>query len=174
MKRAGAAPEILTVRQALPDALDMIELEVPSQGVIAKTRAKITTTLAVIGAGAGIVAGVVLTYLGNVISGYPITPPLEIYMWHAGIFGIIGALVGPPLVWESMRSVPLWRALLEPAAAVLLGGVIAMLISAPGLFIPFVVGGGIAAVWRLKRRYPSQETSVLEHQRVESATEGSS
>ena len=139
----------------------MSDLSVPTKGIVARTRAKITGTLAVIGATAGISAGVALTYLGNIISGYPITPSLETYIWNSSIFGIIGALIGPPLVWESMRSVPLWRAVLEPAAAALGGGVLATLLGAEGLFIPLVLAGGLGAVWRLKHRFPSDEDAPL-------------
>ena len=151
----------------------MSDLQSAPHGFIAKTRAKITATLTPFGAGAGIATGVALTYFGNVISGYPIKPPLDTYLWHASLFGILGALVGPPLVWNAMRRVPLWRAVVEPAAAALFGAVAAMVIS-PALFIPFVVTGGLGAVWRLNRVYREPDAFDLEPAMLESAPEGSS
>jgi len=60
-------------------------------------RFKINSALAGLGAMGGAASGLVLTYLGNVISGYPITPTLGVYGWNAGIMAGLGAVLGPPL-----------------------------------------------------------------------------
>jgi hypothetical protein len=121
------------------------------------TRLKITGTLTAIGGFCGAGVGVALTYLGNVISGYPISPTLGIYAWNAGVMGAIGAILGPPLAWSLLRSVPLWRTLVEPAAAGLGATVLAMLF-APPLF-PLVVPVAVTcAALRLRWEYRNVET----------------
>jgi len=115
-------------------------------------RLKINLVLAGIGGVGGAVAGGVLTYLGNVISGYPITPDMGTYAWNVGIMAGLGATLGPPMVWGLLRSVPLWRTLAEPALAGILGSVLSMVFAA-GLF-PIVVPGAIlGAAWRLRAAY---------------------
>lgn len=120
------------------------------------TRLKITATLAVIGGVSGGVAGTILTYLGNVISGYSVSPTLGIYTWNAGIIGALGATLGPPLAWSMLRAVPLWRALVEPAAAALVGSVLAMIFS-PSLFVAAVPLAAFAAALRLRWEYRDVE-----------------
>ena len=107
-------------------------------------RLKITSALASLGALGGAVSGVALTYLGNVISGYSVTPGLGVYAWNAGIMAGLGAVFGPPLAWIMLRRVPLWRTLTEPAIAGLLGSVVAMMFLPEPLF-PIAVPGAIFA-----------------------------
>jgi len=121
------------------------------------TKLKITGALAVIGGVCGGVAGTILTYLGNVISGYPIPPTVGVYAWNAGIIAAIGATLGPPMAWSMLRSVPLWRALAEPAAAALAGSVLAMMF-APSLFVASVPLAAFAAVLRLRWEYKEVES----------------
>jgi MFS family permease len=115
-------------------------------------RLKITSALAGIGAGGGATAGLVLTYLGNVISGYPITPGIGVYAWNMGIMAGLGAVFGPPLAWTILRRVPLWRTLTEPALAGIAGSVLAMLL-APPLFPILVPGAILGSAIRLKYAY---------------------
>ena len=68
---------------------------------------KITSTLAGIGAASGALAAVVLTFLGNLISGSPISPGVITYSWNVGVFAVVGAVFGPPLAWSMLRRVPL-------------------------------------------------------------------
>lgn len=119
-------------------------------------RLKITGALAGLGALGGAFSGVVLTYLGNVISGYPITPGLDIYAWNAGIMAGLGAAFGPPLAWTLLRRVPLWRTLSEPALAGILASVAAMVL-APPLFPILVPGAIFASAGRLAYVYRDQE-----------------
>ena len=106
-------------------------------------RLKITSALAGLGAMGGAVSGLVLTYLGNVISGYPITPSLGVYAWNAGIMAGLGAVFGPPLVWTMLRRVPLWRTFAEPALAGIVGSGVAMFLPPP--LFPIIVPGAIFA-----------------------------
>lgn len=113
---------------------------------------KVTGILGAIGGICGAAVGAALTYLGNVISGYPIPPDLGIYAWNAGIMGLIGATLGPPVAWTMLREVPLWRVLAEPAAVGLGASVVSMLV-APSLFagiVPLAIG---ASVLRLRHEY---------------------
>lgn len=124
-------------------------------------RLKITSALAGIGAMGGAVAGVTLTFLGNVISGYPVTPGLDVYLWNAGIMAGLGAVCGPPLAWTMLRRVPLWRSLAEPALAGIAGSVVAMLL-APSLFPVLVPGAILASALRLVYAYRDRENHELE------------
>jgi hypothetical protein len=121
---------------------------------------KISAVLAAIGGACGAVAGLLITYLGNVISGYPIPPTAGIYAWNAGIIAALGATLGPPMVWAMLRAVPLWRALAEPAAAALLGGVLAM-VFVPSLFVAAVPLSIFAAAVRLRWEYRDDESRRL-------------
>ena len=113
---------------------------------------KITSTLAGIGAASGALAAVGLTFLGNLISGSPITPGVITYSWNVGVFAVTGAIFGPPLAWSMLRRVPLWRTLTEPALAGVIGSVIAM-VAAPGLFPLIVLAAIFASALRLSYVY---------------------
>jgi hypothetical protein len=115
-------------------------------------RFKITSTLAGIGAVSGALAAVALTFLGNIISGYPIKPGLAVYSWNVRAFAVLGAVFGPPLAWSMLRRVPLWRTLTEPAVAGVIGAVITMM-TAPALFPLIVPGVIVASAWRLNYAY---------------------
>lgn len=132
-------------------------------------RFKITSTLAVIGAASGAGAAVVLTFLGNVIAGYPIEPGVITYSWNVGVFAVFGALLGPPLAWSMLRRVPLWRALTEPALGGVIGSVVAM-VAAPVLFPVIVPLTIFASAWRLNRAYKDKDGSYPA--RLESSSKG--
>jgi MFS family permease len=124
------------------------------------TRLKITSALVGGGAVCGAVAGAALTYLGNVISGYPIPPTVGVYATNAGLFAGLGAILGPPLVWSMLRTVPLWRALAEPAAAALVVGVLTMVL-APSLFVAAVPAAALGAALRLRWAFGNAESASL-------------
>jgi len=127
---------------------------VPGRGA-GLIRLKITSALAGLGGMGGAVSGLVLTYLGNVISGYPITPSVGVYAWNAGIMAGLGAVFGPPLAWTMLRCVPLWRTLAEPALAGIVGSVVAMFL-APPFFSVIVPGAIFASAGRLAYVYRDQ------------------
>ena len=128
---------------------------------------KITSTLAGIGAASGALAGVVLTFLGNVISGSPITPGVITYSWNVGVFAVFGAVFGPPMAWSMLRRVPLWRTLAEPALGGVIGSVIAMVV-APALFPVIVPAAIVGSAWRLNRAYKdSSRPAKVESSREE-------
>ena len=130
-------------------------------------RFKITSTLAGIGAASGAVAAVVLTFLGNIISGYPLKPGVITYSWNVGVFAVFGAVFGPPLAWSMLRRVPLWRSLTEPAVAGVIGSVVAM-VAAPALFPVIVPAAIVVSAWRLNRAYRDGSQSA----KLESPREG--
>lgn len=150
----------------------MSDLETTPDGFVTATKTKITAALAVLGAGAGAATGVALISVGSVFSGSPNGFPLDAYLWVAGLFAVIGAVVGPPVTWSTMRTVPIWRALVEPAAAAVLVGAAAMMF-ASALAIPFALVGGIGAVWRLNRLYRDSDTSEHGPGMTESSSGGS-
>ena len=121
---------------------------------------RVTALLSALGAVAGAVAGVALTFLGNVISGYPLLPPLEVYLANSAYVAVAGAVLAPPIAWSTLRAVPLWRAALETAAGGVLGGALSMLF-APGLFV-FAIPAGIGlAAGRLSLSYSSSRRAAL-------------
>jgi len=105
----------------------------------------------------GAVSGVVLTYLGNVISGYPTTPGIDVYTWNVGVMAGLGAVFGPPLAWTALRRVPLWKTLLEPAIAGILASVGAMLFLPEFLFPLLVPASILAAGARLSFVYRDRD-----------------
>ena len=81
----------------------------------ASRRLQVSAVLAALGAVAGAVAAVTLTYLGTKVA-QAFEPSGRIYyQWAAGEFAVIGAIGTPLLAWSLMRRVPLWRAIGEPA-----------------------------------------------------------
>jgi hypothetical protein len=113
---------------------------------------RVTLFLAAIGAISGAIAAVILTWLGNVLSGAPEAPGTVVYWWNVRIFAVLGAIFSPILAWSLLRRVPLWRAVAEPA----LGGVVgtvASIVVAPGLFPVLVPLTILAAAWRLNHAY---------------------
>jgi hypothetical protein len=124
------------------------------------SRLKITSAVAAIGGVCGAGVGFVLTYLGNVISGYHIPPSAGIYAWNAGIMATIGATLGPPMVWSMLRAVPLWRTLVEPAVAAVVASVLSMLF-APSFFGAAVPLAIFAAALRLRWEYRDEKSQRL-------------
>jgi hypothetical protein len=117
-------------------------------------RWKLTLVLSALGAAGGALAAVVLTYAGNRLAGAPWLPTVDVYIWNARIFAVIGAVASPALAWGLLRSVPLWRAVAEPAAAALAGTVLSVAL-APSLFALITPAAVIGALWRLRIRYAS-------------------
>lgn len=124
-------------------------------------RWKLTLVLGALGALGGALAAVVLTYAGNRIAGAPWLPTADVYIWNARIFAVIGAVVSPALAWGMLRSVPLWRAVAEPAAAALAGTVLSIAI-APSLFALITPAAVIGALWRLRNKYSSASAPVVQ------------
>ena len=125
-----------------------------------RTGVKITAALAAIGGVCGAGVGIALTYLGNVISGYPIPPSVGIYAWNASIMAGIGATLGPPMAWSLLRAVPLWRTLLEPAVAAVVASALTMRF-APGFFVAAVPLSVTAAALRLRWAYRDADRKSL-------------
>ncbi|MES2307014.1 MAG: hypothetical protein V4558_16045 [Gemmatimonadota bacterium] len=117
---------------------------------------RINLLLVVLGAVAGALAGIPLTWLGKIISGAPEPATLATYLWNARAMAVMGAVFAPLLAWSTMRRVPLWRAALETAAGGLVGAIIGMMLASGGLML-FLAGAGISlSAWRLNRAYPER------------------
>lgn len=118
---------------------------------------RINLLLMLLGAVAGALAAIPLTWLGKVISGAPDPATLANYLWNMRVFAVMGALFAPVLAWSSLRRVPLWRAALEPTAGGLIGMVLGIwigtLIGSEALMLFLSAGGIGAACWRLNRSY---------------------
>lgn len=121
---------------------------------------RINLLLMLLGAVAGALAAIPLTWLGKVISGAPDPATLANYLWNMRVFAVMGALFAPVLAWSSLRRVPLWRAALEPTVGGLLGALLGMwlgtLTGVESLMIFLSAGGVAAASWRVHRAYAAQ------------------
>jgi hypothetical protein len=117
---------------------------------------RIILLLAVLGGVVGGLAAIPLTWVGKVLSG---APPADLanYLWNIRAFGIIGAMFGPVLAWSSLRSVPLWRAALEPAAGAVIGAALGMATGSGAMFLLGTAAGVALPAWRLNRVYRGQE-----------------
>lgn len=113
---------------------------------------RITLLLAVLGAVVGALAAIPLTWVGKVLSG---APPADLanYLWNIRALGIMGALFGPLLAWSSLRTVPLWRAALEPAVGAVIGAALGMMTGSGELFVLGTATGIALPAWRLNRVY---------------------
>ena len=136
-----------------PEGLDM-----PFAEKLSKLRKEKGFTQQELAQRAGV--GIALTYLGNVISGYPIPPSVGIYAWNASIMAGIGATLGPPMAWSLLRAVPLWRTLLEPAVAAVVASALTMRF-APGFFVAAVPLSVTAAALRLRWAYRDADRKSL-------------
>lgn len=117
------------------------------------TTLRIYLLLMALGAVGGALASIPLTWLGKVITEAPDPATLANYVWNMRAFAIMGALFSPVLTWSSMRRVPLWRTIIEPAIGGLVGAVLGFFSGSVGLFLILSAGGIGLAAWRLNRSY---------------------
>ena len=129
------------------------------------TRGWITVALVVGGAVAGALIGIAITPLGKIVAG---APPADFanYRWNAISLGIMGAIGTPLFVWSGMRSVPLWRAVLEPLAGAIAGAAIGVALGSAAAFLALTPLGLAAAATRLAwTRGRARRTRALNAQR---------
>jgi hypothetical protein len=108
----------------------------------------VTGVLAGLGAVGGAAAALILTFVGDLVSGAPGTPGVSIYRWNVGAFALVGAVFGPLTAWSALRRAPLWRTIVEPACAGVAGTVVGILL-APGWLAAVIPASIAAAVLRL-------------------------
>ena len=126
----------------------------PTMSELAIRPWKITALIAGLGVIGGAAAAVILTYLGNIISGAPRPAPLSVYIWNIRIFAILGGVFSPVFAWGMLRNAPIWRIVAEPAAAGVLATVGCMLF-APSLFPAIGPAAILTAMVRLSiRKWP--------------------
>ena len=118
--------------------------------------------LTVAGFTAGAVFGVALTAFGKIVAGAP-PATLSNYLWNAGVFGGLAALVSPVVSWSALRNVPLWRTVVEPLALAIAGGAIGVLAGSAVLFIALPPVALVAGFFRLSRAYPSTAMANVSH-----------
>lgn len=114
---------------------------------------RIYLLLMVLGAIGGALASIPLTWIGKVIAEAPDPATLANYVWNMRVFAIMGALFSPILTWSSMRRVPLWRTIIEPALGGVVGAVLGFFSGSVGLFLMLSAGGIGLATWRLNHSY---------------------
>ena len=117
------------------------------------TRRRLKAGLIIAGGLAGAVGGLALTVLGKIVAGAPAATAAN-YLWNVAVFGALGAAIAPLITWNEMRRVPLWRAVVEPLAAGLVGAGIGVMLGSGAAFLILAPLGVGAAYWRLARAYP--------------------
>lgn len=124
-----------------------------------KMQSRITLGLVAAGFVAGAVIGVVITFIGKIVTG---APPADLanHVWNAVAFGTIGAVMAPFVTWSAMRRVPLWRAVAEPLLGGIAGAAVGALIGSGIGFLFLAPIGAVAAVARLERVYREPQRLV--------------
>lgn len=117
---------------------------------------RLTALLAVTGALGGALIGAALTVIGKIITS---APPATVanYGRNVLVFGIMGALSAPLVTWSALRRVPLWRTMLEPVLAAVIGAIGGLLLGSPLAFLALPVAGVAIAVWRLNYAYRDKQ-----------------
>jgi hypothetical protein len=121
------------------------------------TRRWLKVGLAVGGAVAGALFGIVLTRLGKIVADAP-PATLANYAWNATVFGVLAGVVSPIVSWSSLRRVPLWRTLVEPLGYAVAGGALAVVVGAGALLLVLPLAGLVLGFARLARRYREPHT----------------
>ena len=98
------------------------------------TRQRLKIGLTIAGALGGAIFGAALTVFGKIAFG---APPATIpnYLVNMAWFGFFGLLIGPTVVWTALRRVPLWRTILEPLVAGVIGAALAVVVAVPVLIL---------------------------------------
>ena len=120
-----------------------------------RTRRWLKVGLVVGGALTGAVFGIVLTRLGKIVGGAP-PADLRNYLWNAGVFALMAAVLSPLVTWSALRRAPLWRTLVEPLGYAIAGGAAAVVLGIPALILIGPPVGLIFGFTRLGQRYPEQ------------------
>jgi hypothetical protein len=104
----------------------------------------------------GGVVGAALTIFGKIIAGAPPATPGN-YAWNIAIFGVIGLVVGPTVIWSALRRAPLWRTVVDPLAAGVAGAGIAVLMGSGIALLALPPVAIAAAAFRLAASYPDEK-----------------
>jgi hypothetical protein len=124
------------------------------------TRRWLKLGLAISGAIAGAVFGIVLTRIGKVVAGAP-PATLANYAWNAALFGVMAGFVSPIVAWSVLRRVPLWRTIIEPLGLAVAGGCAAVVLGVPALILVGPPAGLALGFYWLQRRYPDPDRLLL-------------
>lgn len=122
------------------------------------TRRRLKVGLVVAGAVAGAVTGAALTTIGKIVTGAP-PATLANYAWNMTVFGLMGAVLTPAIIWSGLRRVPLWRTVAEPLLAGIAGAAIGVLAGPPIAFLILTPIGIGAAILRLNYAYRDKRSA---------------
>jgi hypothetical protein len=112
------------------------------------TRRWLKVGLVIAGAVAGGIVGVAVTYLGKIVAGAP-PATMANYLINLRIFALVGAVFTPVVIWSGLQRVPLWRTVLEPLAAGILGAAVGVALGSGILFLVLIPVGMAGAATRL-------------------------
>jgi len=101
---------------------------------------------------AGALVSIPITWLGKVVAAAP-PATMANYIWNMWALGLIGAVVGPLVMWSALPRVPLWRAVVQPMVACVLGALAGAMLGSGFAFLGFAIAGVVLASWRLNYAY---------------------
>ncbi len=112
----------------------------------------IILTVCLVGGIAGALVSVPITWLGKAVAGAPPATWAN-YMWNMRVLGVMGAVIGPMVMWSALPRVPLWRAVVEPMSACVLAALTGAILGSGFLFLGLPVLAIALASWRLNYAY---------------------
>ena len=115
--------------------------------------------IAGLGAVGGAVTAVALNLLSSVAAGEAGVPGWLRYQFNVAGLSVIGAIIAPVVSWAMLRTAPIWRAVVQPSAAALAAGGLAMVV-APYFVLIAIPAAAAWASWHLHRRYPETRRAI--------------
>ncbi len=101
---------------------------------------------------AGALVSIPITWLGKVLGGAPPATTAN-FIWNMWVLGLFGVVIGPMVMWSALPRVPLWRAVVQPMVACVLGALAGAMLGSGFAFLGFAIAGVVLASWRLNYAY---------------------
>ncbi|HEX9565218.1 MAG TPA: hypothetical protein VF981_14645 [Gemmatimonadaceae bacterium] len=138
-------------------------------------RLLVTGFLAALGAAVGAAAAPLLSFLATTVANVSLPAGRIGYFFDPTAFAVVGAIGIPALAWLLMRTVPLWRAVVEPTVGGALGLLLALasipLVELPLIFQPLLIlAGTVGAALRLRRAHQPVLASAAASDRISPAS----
>lgn len=119
----------------------------------------LTLLIAGLGAAGGALTALAMNLLSSVAAGEAGVAGYVRYHFNVAALSVIGATVAPVVSWAMLRTVPIWRAVVQPSAAALAAGAVCMVL-APSSYVVAIPAAAALASLHLHRRYPATRTEI--------------
>jgi hypothetical protein len=116
------------------------------------SRWHIILAVCLLGGIAGALVSIPITWLGKIVGGAP-PATLANYIWNMRVLGVMGAVIGPIVMWSALPRVPLWRAVVEPMSACVLAALAGAILGSGFLFLGLPILAIALASWRLNHEF---------------------